>query len=129
MFCQNCGKENPSGSIFCENCGSVIGSNPIESNVEQPITENVNNNVSSSDAKTNTLAIVGFILSLVGIFCFGILFGAAGIVLGIIARGQIKSNPGRKGSGLALAGIIIGSFDVVFVIFAIVMSVVTLTIM
>lgn len=54
---------------------------------------------------TNGLAIASLVLSLTGLFC-GI--GAiVGIVLGFIARGQIKRT-GQGGDGLALAGIIIG---------------------
>ena len=49
--------------------------------------------------KTNTLAIVGFILSF--------LCGLAGIIMGIIARNQIKQR-GEKGDGLAIAAIVIG---------------------
>jgi hypothetical protein len=49
---------------------------------------------------TNTMAI----LSLV----FAFVFAPAGIVLGVIARKQIRET-GEEGDGLALAGIIVGS--------------------
>jgi uncharacterized membrane protein len=50
-------------------------------------------------AKTNTLAIVGFILAFV--------VTVAGIVVSFIALGQIKKT-GEGGHGLALAGVILG---------------------
>jgi hypothetical protein len=49
--------------------------------------------------KTNTLAIVGFILSFV--------VPLAGLVLGIIALTQINKNPDEGGKGLAIAAIVI----------------------
>ncbi|MFH1400594.1 MAG: DUF4190 domain-containing protein [Nanoarchaeota archaeon] len=55
---------------------------------------------SSQGVKTNTLAIVGFILSFV--------FAFAGLIISIIAYNQIKKS-GEDGRGLALAGIIIGA--------------------
>ena len=59
-------------------------------------------------AGTNGLAIASFILSLVGWMACGIGTILA-IVLGFVARSQIKSSGGRQGGdGLAKAGIIIG---------------------
>jgi uncharacterized membrane protein len=49
---------------------------------------------------TNTLAILALVLSFV--------FAPAGLVLGLMARKQIRRS-GEEGEGLALAGIIVGS--------------------
>lgn len=58
--------------------------------------------------KTNTLAIVSLVASIVGVCC-GFL-SIAGIVCGVIGRNQIKASNGlEKGDGMALAGIIVGS--------------------
>jgi peptidyl-prolyl cis-trans isomerase B (cyclophilin B) len=51
-------------------------------------------------AKTNTLAIVGLILSIVGCSLIG-------IILGFVAKNQIKTS-GEGGDGLATAAIVIG---------------------
>ena len=60
---------------------------------------------------TEPFAIVSLVASLVGVFvCF--LGPIAGIVFGHIARSRIKRS-GAKGSGLALAGLIIGYIEVV----------------
>ncbi len=56
-------------------------------------------------AGTNGLAIGSLVLSLLGLFC-GI-GSIVGVILGFIARGQIKRT-GQGGDGMALAGIIIG---------------------
>lgn len=54
---------------------------------------------------TNGLAIASLVLSLLGLFC-GI-GSIVGIILGFVARSQIQRT-GQGGSGMALAGIIIG---------------------
>lgn len=64
----------------------------------------------------NVLAIIGFVLSLLG-------FNIIAIVLGFIALSQIKRT-GEKGRGLAIAAIIIGAIAVIiFVIVLIVVAV------
>ena len=56
--------------------------------------------------QTNGLAIGGFITSL--ICC-----GPVGLVLSIIALGQINKNPYQGGKGLAIAGIALGALSMV----------------
>lgn len=56
--------------------------------------------------RTNGLAIASLITSCTGLF-LGI-SAPVGIVLGIIAMSQIKSDPGYTGRGMALAGIVVG---------------------
>jgi hypothetical protein len=66
-------------------------------------------------AKTNTMAIISLVCSCVGLFC-GI-GSIVGIVLGIMARNQIKQS-GEGGDGLALAGIIVGAISLAINIIA-----------
>jgi hypothetical protein len=66
---------------------------------------------------TNTLAI----LSLV----FAFVFAPAGLVMGIIARKQIQRT-GEEGSGLALAGAIVGGVFTAIWVFVIVLWIVAL---
>ena len=56
-------------------------------------------------AKTNTLAIISLVASLIGLFS-GIGF-IAGIICGHISLSQIKKT-GEEGRGMAVAGLIIG---------------------
>ena len=57
-------------------------------------------------ASMNGLAIASFVCSIVGFFFITFI---AAIVLGFVARTQIRKSAGRqKGDGLAIAGIIIG---------------------
>lgn len=72
------------------------------------------NNAGASVAKTNTLAIVGFILAFV--------INIAGVVVSIIALNQIKQT-GEKGRGLAIAGIIIGALSLIIGIISVIVVV------
>jgi hypothetical protein len=69
--------------------------------------------------KTNTLAIV----ALVSIF----VCSPASLVLGIIARNQIKQT-GEAGDGMALAGIIVGAISVAFMVLLLVLVVIGATV-
>lgn len=64
-------------------------------------------------AKTNTLAIISLVASLLGL-ATGIGF-LVGIICGHIALGQIKKT-GEQGRGLAVAGLIIGYIGIVLAI-------------
>ena len=67
--------------------------------------------------KNNTPALISFILSLVGLLVAGLPCGIAAVITGII--GIVKFNPEtEKGKGLAIAGLIVGILDVIFVVMA-----------
>ncbi len=80
MFCKNCGQEIDDKAVVCPHCG-------VSTQPEAP-----------AAVKTNTLAIVGFVLSF--------FVAIAGLVCSILARKQCRER-GEGGAGLALAGIII----------------------
>jgi hypothetical protein len=74
--------------------------------------------VAAGGSSTNGLAIASFVCSIVG---FLLITFIVAIVLGFVARAQIKNSRGQqKGDGLAIAGIIIGfawlAFYVLFTI-------------
>lgn len=64
---------------------------------------------------TNSWAIVSFICSIVGLFCFGILLAPLAIVFGNKAMKTMKEND--NGKGLAEAGKIIGWIEVGIIVF------------
>jgi hypothetical protein len=66
---------------------------------------------------TNTMAILALVLAFV--------LAPAGIVLGVIARKQIRQT-GEEGDGLALAGIIVGSIFSAFFVLGIVVWVIAI---
>ena len=62
---------------------------------------------------TNSLAIVALVLAFV--------FAPAGLVLGVVARRQIRET-GEEGDGLALAGIVIGAIGTALAVLGIVLA-------
>jgi uncharacterized protein DUF4190 len=64
-------------------------------------------------ARTNGTSIFAFVASLSGFVCFWGIGGALGVVLGLIARGEVSRAEGREtGRGLATAAIALGLFNV-----------------
>jgi hypothetical protein len=65
-----------------------------------------------SAQKTNATAVIALVVGLLG-FCFWGIGGIVSIVLGVVARREINRSEGREGgSGLALAGIVLGVLNV-----------------
>ena len=75
--------------------------------------------------RTNGMAIASLITACLGFICLlGVILSITGIVLGIMARRNIEaSNGAEKGSGLALAGIIVGAVFLVLQVLGIGLSV------
>lgn len=71
--------------------------------------------------KTNTLAIIGLVLSLSPLIGIGAFWGSiAGIILGVMARKQIEESAGVEGGeGMAKAAIIIGAVGLALYVLAI----------
>lgn len=103
MFCKNCGSNIDDRAVICPKCGVLIR----ESAEEQ----------STSQDKTNVLAIVGFVLSF--------FVSLAGLICSIIARKQCRET-GEKGSGLATAGMIISVASMVLEFFIIIAYIVVI---
>jgi hypothetical protein len=59
-------------------------------------------------------AIASLVCGIIGLLLFGVILGTVALVLGSKARTRISAQPGRlKGSGMALAGMILGAIDLV----------------
>ena len=86
MFCTNCGNEINDNAVICTKCGVA--------------TQNfgINNKAAEPKKESNTLALIGFILSF--------FVPLAGLICSIIGYKRSK-NDGLEGKNLALAGIII----------------------
>ncbi len=70
--------------------------------------------------KTNGLAIASLICSCAGILVIPLI---AGVVLGFVARGQIKQSHGtQRGDGLAIAGIVVGFGWAALIVLGIIVS-------
>lgn len=105
-FCVNCGAELKEGSNICLKCGKKINSD-IQT-------------ASKPSVKTNSLAVSGFVVSLCSLLInFAGLVGAVGTILSSIGLANLKKK-NEKGFGLALTGIIVGAFSVLYGIYAII---------
>ena len=97
MLCSKCGSQLASGVSFCNACGAPIFSAGGSTSIQQ----SANANPGSAVAPTSGLAIAAFIMSLI--------FSLVGLILGYVARNEIRSSGGAKsGENLATAAIIIG---------------------
>lgn len=70
-----------------------------------------------STGESNGMAVAGFIVGLVSIFLpfiFGLAAGGAGLVLSIL--GAVKSGTTGTGKGLAIAGIVLSSVGIIFIL-------------
>lgn len=108
MFCSKCGAEIPDGTQWCPKCGAQQGAaaqTPVQTANAQP--------------QTAPGAVVGFILSLAGLFVDWI--PVAGLVLSIIGtsicgkgKKQVAANPSAyTNTGLLSAGHVIGIIGIV----------------
>lgn len=71
-------------------------------------------------SRTNSTAVVALVTSALGFFCLFGIGGVMGIVLGLVARSEIRrSNPPEHGRGLATGAIVLGGVQVAaFVVLA-----------
>ena len=96
MYCRNCGKEIADSAAFCNYCGTPVASTQVPpAQRAQAYTA-----TPAGGEETNTLAIVGFILS------FFVLI--AGLVCSILGY-KNADKFGGKGKELAVAGIVISA--------------------
>lgn len=117
-YCINCGNELAEDSKFCNKCGVDSENNNVAENNQNVETAN------QGKSKTNGQAIAAFVVSLVGLFIFGVYCGLISLGLGITALKHIKAFPNEKGKGLAIVGIVIGAIDVIFVILGTILTVI-----
>jgi len=95
MLCPQCGAELTDQARFCSQCGAA---RQASSALSQP------------RAETDARAVISLVLGVISIvLLLNVFAGIPAIILGHIARSAIaRSNGRRKGSGMALAGLILG---------------------
>ncbi|EFQ84298.1 hypothetical protein HMPREF0063_11014 [Aeromicrobium marinum DSM 15272] len=72
--------------------------------------------------ETNGKALWSMILGIVGLICCGLFAGIPALVLGSLARNEITASGGRQdGSGMATAGVVLGSISIVLSLVSIVL--------
>ncbi len=94
MFCTNCGQQVDDNAVICPHCGVPI----------------YGKSLSPQQKETNTLALIGFILSFV--------LAVPGLICSILGYKKAKVM-GGEGNGLALAGIVISAVSIALTIIGI----------
>lgn len=97
MYCKNCGTEMNCDTAVCPNCGT-----PKFSVTPTAVIQTV---------PTNSSAVAGFVLALIGMFFFGI-FSLLGLIFSAKGLSQLKET-GEKGNGMAIAGIVLSIIGLV----------------
>lgn len=95
MYCKECGNYLDEKSLFCNKCG-------------------ISTMVIKKSTQANVLSIVGLIVACISFFLnFWGIVGIAAVILSSFALIQINKT-GEKGKGMAIAGILIGSFQIIY---------------
>lgn len=133
MFCQHCGKQIEDDATFCPNCGAKVGSAPapqgekdeffkdvpapapVQQQQQQPVPQQTYQ--AQQPAKSNTLAMVGFIMSF--------FVAIAGLICSIIGLKQCNQT-GEGGRGLAIAGIIISAVSMFMTLIGVIIIITTI---
>ena len=126
MFCSKCGAPL-NGATFCASCGTpaiITSGVPVQPDPVQqsPTSYQMPPNQYGVPMvpKTNGLAVAGFVTSLA---CLGL---PLGFILSLVALNQIKKSPiPQGGKGLAIAGAIIGSVWLVYILIVVIAAAVT----
>ena len=101
MFCNNCGKPNLDEASFCASCGA-----PLARPVGAPAPP-----AAPFQPRTSGMAVASLVLGILGITAL------VGLILGIISLVQTNRSRGRlRGQGLAIAGICVSAFMMVFIL-------------
>ena len=107
MTCPHCNATLEEGATFCLNCGAALEAAAPAAEEAAPAAAPA----APAKKKVNGLAVAGFVVSLVGLFCFGWLCGILSIVFSAVALKQIPAK-NQGGKGLAVAGLVIGIIDI-----------------
>lgn len=94
LFCTNCGKKLAPNSQFCNECG-----------------HSVLNRGTSNNTNNSSIALAGFICSIVGMFILPVVLGIIALILGIIGRNQ--DNISEKSRKQATTAIVLGIIDII----------------
>lgn len=112
MYCTRCGRELSEQAAFCPNCGQPR----VRAGAPQA--------VATSDAaarQTEPLAVASLVSGILGLSLLPGLASVLALVLGFVARANIRKQPHLQGGGMATAGIILGVVGIAVVVFLIVL--------
>ncbi len=101
MFCPKCGAEVQAGNQFCNRCGTQMSA-PMAAASVNPVAA-----TPIGPGRSSGKAVGSLITGIIGLIFFPV--SIAAIILGHMSRSEIRKSNGRlQGSGMALAGLIMG---------------------
>lgn len=112
MNCNNCGEEIPEGAEFCPRCGAAVyqeAPNAYQGRQYAP-------NGYAQPRPSQTKSTLSLVFGILGLCCFGFIFGSIAILLGILARKDEGPN-GTNAVGLVLGFIDILAWIIIVVFF------------
>ena len=123
--CKYCGCQNDDNTKFCTNCGAQFpDQEPVSapaSSWQQPTSESAYTPADIPEAQTySALAITGFIISIVSIFCCGVT-ALIGLIFSLIGL-FVSLKKTKKGTAFAVVGIIISGILTLFILLSIIVS-------
>lgn len=103
-YCPNCGAEIKEGADVCLGCGKRL---------------NEASSVQNTQAN-NSMAVAGFVTGLISLFLnFWGIVGLVATILSAVGLSQIRKT-NAKGKGLAIVGLILGIFSILYGVFVII---------
>ena len=118
MFCSNCGKEINNDVSFCPECGAAQQPNTTVTSKIGTYSSPVNQ-PTMQKAPYNTMCIVGLVISGISLILnFWGLVGIAGTIVSVLGLTSCQQK-NENGKALAVVGIIIGMFSIIYGLLAI----------
>jgi hypothetical protein len=106
MFCQSCGSKYAPGAALCPSCGAPTLQPPRETKPRDLVVSQEGVPVAR---QTEPFAIASLATGIASFLVLPVLGGLMAVILGHLARGSIRRSSGtREGSGVALAGLLLG---------------------
>ena len=109
-YCSKCGKELEDNAAFRPACGTKTTQEQEQAHSTEPMYSQQ----TTSNAKLNIMAIIGFVIACVSLLLnFLGIVGIVALVFSVVGLVQINGGNG-KGKGFAIAGTVIGGLSVVY---------------
>lgn len=105
--CDNCGAELSDEAQYCTQCGMPTGTSTQTFQMPPPP------GYQKTRSRYNGMCVAGFAVSLGGIFVLPPLAGILSVIFSAIGLKNLSTN-GQLGKGLAVTGILMGIFDMIF---------------
>jgi hypothetical protein len=127
MHCPACEASNPPGVDRCQECGAALGppppahpgeAPPRRPRVRQPEPDeddDIDDPIATIIPYRNGRALAAYYLGVFALIpCAGLVLGPLALIFGILGLRYVKAHPSAKGTGHAIAGIVLGSLTALF---------------